>query len=201
MAWTTPTTVAPGDAILASLWNSDVKGNTDYLKDEVDNIGLVHINTTTLTGSGGAAFDNVFTSTYTNYRIIITQDTHTSGSQPLRFYLRGSGSNTTNGFYQYGIVMPHSGGLSQYQLANQAFCAVSSIVSANQKYGSGAFDVLQPQLAEMTFLHGNTHDGGSANGVVYGVTHQGTISYDGFYLQAGAGNFSAVVRVFGYRNS
>lgn len=31
MAWTTPTTAVAGNAILASLWNSDVKGNTEFL--------------------------------------------------------------------------------------------------------------------------------------------------------------------------
>lgn len=31
MAWTTPTSVNPGDAILASLWNTQVKGNMDEL--------------------------------------------------------------------------------------------------------------------------------------------------------------------------
>lgn len=38
MAWTPPTEVDPGDAILASLWNSDVKGNTTELRNVQKNV-------------------------------------------------------------------------------------------------------------------------------------------------------------------
>ena len=38
MAWTTPGTAVAGAVLEADLWNSDVRDNTQYLKDEVDAI-------------------------------------------------------------------------------------------------------------------------------------------------------------------
>jgi len=41
MAWTAPTTRSTGDLITASIWNTDLKDNLDYLKTEADKLNDV----------------------------------------------------------------------------------------------------------------------------------------------------------------
>lgn len=57
MAWTTPVTVAPGDAILSSLWNEQVRDNSAAIRDaQVNVVGRINTSTATQSVAAGSSW-------------------------------------------------------------------------------------------------------------------------------------------------
>jgi hypothetical protein len=163
------------------------------------NTGLVPISTTTYSGVASVSVDNVFTSTYKNYRIVVNA---TNGaSVPTRAHMRiinnagtvvnGAGSyrsgfawfrNTTSaGGYEGGI--------------NSTLMTIA--VANSYSYGM-SIDVTDPRSADPVF-----------SGIYAGFDYSST--FNGFGLSIGAargfqlfndsGTMSGEIRVYGYRNS
>lgn len=72
------------------------------VKSVSDGRGLVHINKTTMSAVSAQSFDNVFSSTYRNYRIIIDATSTTAGNWTLRY--RTSGSDNSTGNYTFSGI-------------------------------------------------------------------------------------------------
>ena len=76
-------------------------GNVDGI--DVSKTGLVLLSGNTLSSSSGVTVDNVFTSTYTNYKVIISWNASHSGTSTCKIILRAGGSDDTNSKYTSGV--------------------------------------------------------------------------------------------------
>lgn len=165
--------------------------------------GLVHINTVN-SGGAVAAFsvDNVFSSTYDNYKIIISDVLHASSAPiNLSFRLRVSGSDESGNTYGYQLAILNNTTTSfqRVQPANAAYIAdIGNAAKSNI-----IIDIFAPFLAARTdYMANNTYQGSST--VVKSVQTWGgnsnTTSYTGFTLLGASGNITVnQVSVFGYR--
>jgi hypothetical protein len=154
-------------------------------------------NTVTFTTINTVSLNGCFTSSYSNYRILL-RITAASGNVDVNLRLRAAGTDTSAGYYysyNYADFGAATGGILNGSNVNQFLFAF-----ANTQITSGVMDVISPQLAEATTFHsqglnastsGNSRSGG-------GVANNSTV-FDGFTLFPPTGTISGTVSVYGYR--
>jgi hypothetical protein len=171
--------------------------------------GLIHLRTTTFTGLSTASFgsdaDPVFTSTYDNYRILITSGGSTSANRTWAFRLRANTTDLSSTVYNYA-----NNGLDRTgAVVNTVGDAQSSaVIMPNAFYPDErptvAFDLFNPVLTVAKSGHGNL-SGTTAAHIFhqsFSFTVGSTLSFNGFSLINSSGNFvNGVVSVYGYRKS
>lgn len=169
----------------------------------LNNGGLVYITQATGTATNTLSINNCFTSTYQNYRIIITQSAISSTvTMNIRFRVGGSDDTTANTQYMAN-TSTEAGGSSVLAGANQAQLTLGFVGTASPNAGS-VIDVFSPQEAARTWGTTQRYEYDSANYVARSgsFVKDEVTSYDGFSLFAGgAATFTATIYVYGYRNS
>jgi hypothetical protein len=161
--------------------------------------GLRHINTTTFTSVSAVNVNNVFTSTYANYRIVINGLTISTSDQDLLLRVRAAGSDAASNYsFGYGRVtdtsLAHIAGNS-----NTSFTLIGRMTVSTYNNNTVIFDVTSPALA--TFTQFQSASNLSLNQYFGFGTHMGSAAYDGFSLLPGANLISGTVRTYGYQNS
>ena len=170
----------------------------------VGNSGLVYVTQASWVSGGSLSVNNCFTSTYTDYKLVIRDAKHATTSVNMLFRLRVGGVDTGGtGYYwakQYIAMGGGSGGTAGASAAAHIECGV---VASTANAGSGVIEVIDPQLAAVTSVHFQgiwAITGGEAS-VGSGLLNN-TTQYDGFSLHANTGNLTGLtVYVYGYRNS
>lgn len=171
------------------------------------NSGLVYIAQGELTSSTAAlTFNNVFSSTYDNYRIVIDRYRPTDANRSLYMRLRVGGSDTSSsyvwsmrGLYQDGSSADASSGaplttsidLGAYNSLNSVgLCSCSA-------------DICAPFKTERTFLTFNSVLYNAQYGTRNGFAAQTVeTSFTGFSLLSSFGNITNLrCKVYGYRNT
>ena len=177
-------TFATGDVLTASDTNT-------YL----NNGGLVYVYSETI-GSGVGSFtpaQNVFSSTYDNYRIIIAGGTCSAGG----FSSRITFGSTATGYYGNQPYWTTAGSNGFNSQANAAFLYCGTQDTTNF---SLTCDVTGPFTATWTQISGFSY-GANASTIHMGAL-QNTTSYTKFTLTAGSGTFTGgTVTVYGYRKA
>jgi hypothetical protein len=157
--------------------------------------GLVHIETRTLTATSLENFNNVFSSTYDNYKVLISGK-HTNVSA-LRFRLRASGTDNSTAnsyveqtFFANGTSVGGSRQTSNFTRVGTYYTTLNN--STNLEF----FD---PFLAVETSFQASTQnsDSSAAINIHYG-THNQTVSYDGFSLLVETGSITGKISIYGY---
>ena len=198
----------------------DVPTSTDYVKDgataietlgdDIDaslfsitggkNVGLVHINTTSFTTQSAVSLNNVFTSAYTNYRIVfnVTAKT-TNGFMALRFRASGADNSTTN-YNHAGLLGRTTNTTANYGASGDT---VGYVGFANAVPSFTSLEIANPQAAQYTSFT-TTGFGGDLStwfNIIGGGNFTTNAQFDGISLSAATGTISGTVQVFGYRNS
>jgi hypothetical protein len=154
-----------------------------------------HIETRALTATSLENFNNVFSSTYDNYKVLIS-GLHTTTSN-LTFRLRAGGTdNSTASSYveqTFFGVGTTTGGLRT--TSNLARIGTYRTTLKN----STTWDIFDPFLASATGFIANsqTAEGDAAIDLHYG-THNQTVSYDGFSLLVQTGSITGKISIYGY---
>jgi hypothetical protein len=162
------------------------------------NSGLVYITSTSVTSGSSVSINNCFTSTYDNYRVVVS-NLKTTSSVSLSLRLRASSSdNNTN--YQYGHAYILFSTASWNVLAATAANAWVAPGNTNTAPGAnGTIDIFQPAIATQTGMSGSYQSFDAA--IWSNGSHTATSAFDGFSLVS-AGTFTAgTVTVYGYRKA
>ena len=193
MAWTTPSTAVAGStALTAAFWNEQVRDNTQYLKDEADDVGLVHINTTTYTSAATTSLNNVFTGDYEDYLVNMRFTVTNDASQGIR--LRAGGvDNTTANSYQRERLFSIGGTTGGANVVSDSW---TTFPFGNTEIAFAQLIFGRPALAATTSILGSSARN-SAVGFIGGTHYQAT-AYDGFSVLWN-GNATGTISVYGYR--
>lgn len=161
--------------------------------------GLAFVNKTTFSGVTSQSINNVFTSTYTNYKIIVKI---VGLGNDLNLRMRASGTDNTsseywnNLVYGQGAVVSSAGSAS----ANTSFL---KITQGNTGNGYCSIDLYSPQETALTGISG-LGTGRYSGSEFLGSSKTGemtvTTSYDGFTIFCSS-NMTGEVLVYGYTNS
>ena len=167
--------------------------------------GLVHINTSTFSTASSHSIDNCFSSSYTNYKILIklTAVTGTNIDFFARLRVSSSDDTTTN----YGTVR---------QMASGTTMTVQTNPTGNDEWVFGPISTTEPNEYHSGIIElGDTFASAPTKGIVsfsgyYGVTNYLTFcqwtnvsstSYDGITFFPASGTISGTVSVYGYATS
>lgn len=170
-------------------------GVTSAIQTQINTAGgLVKITDNTFSAASAVNVNNCFSSTYTNYMILIDLTTSASaGTISLR--LRASGTDAATNYNYFG---PY-GGSSSGNINNSAQTEWFVAGSYNSATVCAICDVFQPNVAAQTRAGISMFDSRNIVGL-YGGIHTTSSAYDGFSLIIGSGTITGTLRVYGYRN-
>lgn len=172
---------------------------------DMNAVGMWKIASTGTTSSSNLIVDNVFTTDYTNYRLVFSEITG-SGVTGLNLLWR-SGGSTINLANYYGTRIGYSYAAAALASAtdnggvNHQVCAIMSGNTTSP--ASLIVDVFAPQKntrnTSITAQGVDARTGGSG-AFSYSGFYNATTAIDGFVLNCGAQTFSNVnVVIYGYR--
>jgi hypothetical protein len=147
--------------------------------------------------------NNCFTSTYANYKIIITADQVSVGGSCL-MRLRASGSDTTTGYNDQRFRGDDASYAGFENQDGTSYWYPLTLTGATDVTSASQIEVYSPQLARRTLgLSSSICAAGTTNtfDVGNGLALLNTTQYDGFSLIMSAGNMNGEYRVYGYSNS
>jgi hypothetical protein len=187
----------PSHSLQHSNANDAIEAVEDYLLNGAGKTGLVHIATQTFASAITVNVNNVFTSAYRDYRVIISAAL--SGTFSGVIQLRAGGSTTASNYNS----------ASQKIIASGAASSFGSGVTTQWYFGDGlnkiytVYDISQPNVATTTYSTWLSHGNGSTATSIYGGGFQSDATqFDGFTLgTGGVQNMSGAVTVYGYRSA
>jgi uncharacterized protein (DUF849 family) len=179
-------------------------------------VGLVPITPTSIANSGGSAsasgaavtfsgvssisLNGVFTSTYDNYRVIISQTQSAVVAAYLR--LRTSGTDVSASNYWYGNAIANASGAA---ISNNAGASQTQLDVYGGATGTGShcIDVIAPNIAAPTRFTWSTMISTTAViiGTAGGGQYTASTQVDGLSFYPFSGTVTGTIRVYGYRNS
>jgi hypothetical protein len=164
--------------------------------------GLTLLNTTSFNAQSTVSIDNIFTSTYDVYKIVVFCEASTDADRTITWRLRANTTDNTSANYRY-FNQGLDGSNAAVNSTNTG--TTSAIWVANQHYGGYPtpieVDVYFPFLAESTLWQGLSHGGTSATNFAQRIAglHAVQSSFNGFTLINSSGNFqNSTVSVYGY---
>jgi hypothetical protein len=207
--WTVPTStdlVKDGATAIETLGDAiDASMNTALGTKKA---GMVLLNTTSFSGVASQSFNDVFSATYDNYRIIYADD-QTTGSGDLRLRLRVGGTDNSSANYNYSYAYQagnasantlNSQRVNNANTANETFAYIGGINST----GGCAYtvlDILNPFLTKRTGWQGLNLFTTTGTNLISGDLNGNisvTTSYTGLTLLVSTGNFGGKVSIYGY---
>jgi hypothetical protein len=175
-----------------------------YLNNNI-NSGLTYISTVTLSAGAGTAAQwsgTVFSSTYTNYRLVCNF-TRTGGGDSVNMQL-GIGTTATAADYYGGGFLISSTGAASVTAFNQSNADRWTRAFGRFSTLSGCvIDLTNPNVASSTGIV-STSTGGAGDGddnVCQFMGWQGgVVQFTSFALIAASGTCAGTIQVYGYRN-
>jgi hypothetical protein len=161
----------------------------------VSGSGLNHISTVTGTGVASISVNNVFSSLYRNYRVLIA--TSTSGSAPVRMRLRAAGVDNTSANY-FSVASGRDGSSVDKTLNENSGTSglLSRTVASTHKF---TLDIFDPFVAADTVVIGQSLTNQNTDFLQGGFTIGAAC--DGFTLLATTGNLNDTrIQTFGYKD-
>jgi hypothetical protein len=156
--------------------------------------GLTLINTTTFTGVSSQSFNDVFSATYDNYKIIM-KTTHTlSAKIEFRYRVGGVDASGNNYVTQRSSEAGTSATANSRNIGNN----IHSLGTNTDTQHFNMIELQGPFLAASSGLFYFETNG--ANIDTAGGEHNLSTSYDGFTLFSSAGNMTGTLRLYGYSN-
>lgn len=175
---------------------------------DMNAVGLWKVGETTFTNQASPIYNNIFTTNYDVYRLIIRIGVASSGTNAyLRMRLVNSGGTIQTTNYTAKSLWSNVG------VANTLFADYDSVSNAyslgpignTDNPGSMSVDIYNPFVStSFTLYNGNFFgtQNGTANYMgLFGGAHQTVASYTGLNFFANTGNITGTVAVYGYRKA
>ena len=163
--------------------------------------GLVKINTTTFSAVSSQSLNSVFTSTYKDYKIVLSDLIGSTTTQDLSMRLRKSGTDNTSNIYHRDWIRGAGVTLTGAREQNTSYI-IGGVISTGTNMS--VWNIFSPQIAtSRTNLIGMASFQATNDMVVISIvfSHDLTSSadFDGFTIYPASGTFSGTVQVFGYK--
>jgi len=161
--------------------------------------GLVLLNTTAFSAVTSVSIDNVFSSTYQNYRLVFNMTDASGNNAEIWWYGRTSGVDVTT---NYAFQMTYSRSTTVASLAGSV-----GFIGNIQTGGTGTsqYEVFlaNPQIAAETVTNGVVYSQVQSGGPYLWTVASRQISssqFDGIKFYTSSGTMTGTVRIYGVRN-
>jgi hypothetical protein len=159
--------------------------------------GLVHLNTTTISGQTSVAISNIFSSSFDNYRLVL------DGTMASGGYVTMQLAGSTTAVYDYmGWETYRSGGTAASGTNTTGAASHFRIGNFYAQGGGCSVELYRPFTTSRTAYTSNsatTNADGSGSVFIWGGMHRTSASYTGMTLLADNA-FTGTLRIYGYRN-
>lgn len=161
--------------------------------------GLVHINTTTFSAVSSVSINDVFTSDYQNYKVLIKGISSNNGVDTFIRY-RTSGTDNSSATYQLQYIEYFNSTLGAFRANNQTNALIGLFDDDNDANFIST-EISSPNLAARTTALSTaiSANGGGFVRTPYTYFNNTTI-FDGFTFYGSSGTLTGTIRVYGYRN-
>jgi hypothetical protein len=197
------TTLATDAEVAASYQTKATTGLTLLTPTSIATTGgsgsISSTGTVSFTSASAISLNNVFTSSYRNYKIVLNVNCSIDGTTCF-LKLRASATDSSASYY-YGLAETSAGGVSAIVNGNNVTTGLFLTKMRNSANARNGADVtlFNPQLAmETNYAVTSGYNNGSiVAGAAGGGAHEVATAYDGFTLLASSGNLTGVVYTFG----
>jgi hypothetical protein len=167
----------------------------DVYPPATSNQGLTLINTTAFSGVASQSFNDVFSTTYDNYRILMRLTASTSISARLRMRVSGADDSTSN--YNRQKLEVSVSSVSASAATSTDHIVFGDVDTAKPTVVS--MDMFSPFIAQATqFSNVNTNRTDTTTFLmVFAGAHNVATSYTGFSVIASTGTISGTISVYG----
>jgi hypothetical protein len=158
--------------------------------------GLIHIQTTSFSAVSAQSVNNVFTSAYDSYKILISI-TGASANGVISLKLRAGTSSSAN-YFQGGRYVDETGAGVNWNLNN----VTTGWKVAESSKGLTDINLNGPHLtraATINFLYGGFNQATNVIGAHAGGIHSNTNAFDGVELLTSTGNITGTIQFFGVK--
>ena len=155
--------------------------------------GMVLLNTTSFSAVSSQSINDVFSATYDNYRIICVQS-GSAGSNTMRLRVSGADNSTANSYVFQNLVGTGASASAARTTTDRWEVAGTESALLN----SAAVEIFRPFVASATnYSSFNSDSNGNARIIMYGGTHNQTVSYTGFTWTFPSST-TGTISVYGY---
>ena len=198
--WTVPTStdlVKDGATAIETLGDAiDASMNTALGTKKA---GMVLLNTTSFSGVASQSVNDVFSSTYDNYVVYVSDLIASSGTPSLYMRMRVSAADNSSAQYSINYIVRSSASLASGQTLNGTFWDFGSIDATQRSFMEFKFsNANQAKTTALVTNTNNTYQNGS--GLTYAIgggAHAVSTAYTGFTIYPSANNISGTISVYG----
>lgn len=164
--------------------------------------GLVLLSSNTVSSSSGTSVDNIFTSAYTNYKVIINVRGSHTGVQYTYLNLRTGGSDNTSSLYASGVRTFRISSDNEFEQRTDA----GSQWKLNGWLGSNSNNTISseltiygPAVARRTGLSGTfiTDEENDQQTGYLGASYEADTTFDGLTIKPDAGTWTGQINIYG----
>ena len=160
--------------------------------------GMDLINKTDFSAVSSVSLNNVFTSAYENYRVIVSDVFASGGGVNGYMKFRTGGVDNSSASYRWQAIYRNDAGTLS-GTGTTAGTEINMFTIASSQVSAAAIDVLNPQVAKHTVYSGVNRS--FDNLWTIGGSFANTTQFDGLTFFPGSGTFTGTIRVYGLRNS
>jgi hypothetical protein len=160
--------------------------------------GITKIADAAFSAVSSVSVNNCFTSTYDNYKIVVSGVHSTGAGNAVNFRFRSSGSDDAGNNYFWQVLLGNGSASTAVRL--------SSVAQAEIGYFAQR-DIIEviltsPSAVQLKTMisHSSLNGTGGLQNLLYTQAYSQTTSRDGFTLLTPAGTITGNVRVYGFRN-
>lgn len=154
-------------------------------------------NTVTFTGVTSVSLNGCFTSSYTNYRVLVKYTAITTSNQIVNMRLRLAGTDLSSATYHNQRIVGSSTTVSASRSTGLTFFEGTQVHTTEGAYHE--WEISAPALAQRTHYLFRGIVGVNTTLDGYGGANTNATAYDGFSLIAVANNVTGTVSVYGYK--
>jgi hypothetical protein len=151
--------------------------------------------------ASSVSLNSCFTSTYDNYKVVISYTM--SADSTLQLRMRAAGADNSAGTYG-GFCRAYSlGGGAQSDLWAQVTTQTSvRIGDGSSGKCRTSFEMMNPAIAENTFFaNGSQYDPNNTDAGIWYGAHTTATAFDGLTIFPASGTITGTIRVYAYQNS
>lgn len=160
--------------------------------------GMTLIARTPFSNVGSQAFDNVFTSSYYNYLVVIDEIYAATVGDDLQLQLRYAGPTTqTSSYYGSSYSINYLAAATGLATTNASQFNISATTGSSTTYGSGHFFINSVGNSSLVPSWRGQYVDSDANQMFFGGQVNSARTYTGFLLKASGSNITGAVSIYG----
>lgn len=160
------------------------------------------ISTTSLSAVSSQSVNNVFTSTYTNYVVILSTTATSAAGASFTMKLRVGGADSSVTYGAFIMGLNSAGTTINNTSSSTSWYLTESHSSTTAGYNYAVVTLINPALANATLVNiqslGLTTAAGQYLASTGSGIHDTATAYDGFTIIRSSGTFTGAISVYGY---